>query len=396
MTEIRMAVVGLGPRATGTWIPLLRQVPGFRIVAVHDPLEVRTDRAMELIDDATVTRHESWDDVLADPAVDAIALTVRCREQGAMAAEALEAGKHVHAEVPAAHSIEDCWRIALAAERSGLVYQLAEQTRYWGFVDAWRELRESGRLGTVTLCEAQYFHYHPEGMFIDPRTGDAIGPQDLADHPDAIASWTQDMPPIHYLPHSLSPMLKVLDDRVVEVVAMSTESPSLVHPELTQPDLQMALMKTRRGTILRMATSFVQPHPDGNWHWYQVSGTAGHVEWKRSVKDSPRMWLAGQQMHDLAEVDWRYERTDAPRGARGSGHGDADYYTQVAFRDAVLGTRPPEFDVYAALETAAPAILAATSIERGSVPLRVPDFRPGPDRAAGQDLSTTPPHPKGT
>src|SRR5690606_37399608 len=60
----------------------------------------------------------------------------------------------------------------------------------------------------------------------------------------------------------------------------------------------------------------------------------------------------------------RYERVDAPPEARGSGHGDADYYNHVAFRDAVRGERPLEFDVYRALDTAAPAIRAAESIAR--------------------------------
>ena len=83
-------------------------------------------------------------------------------------------------------------------------------------------------------------------------------------------------------------------------------------------------------------------------------------------------------MHGFAEVDWRYEREDAATGARGSGHGDADYYVHTAFRDAVLGVRPLEFDVYQALDTAAPAILAADSIARGTQLLQVPDFRPVP------------------
>jgi hypothetical protein len=95
------------------------------------------------------------------------------------------------------------------------------------------------------------------------------------------------------------------------------------------------------------------------------------------------MWLAGEQMHDLAEVDWRYERTDAPPEARGSGHGDADYYVQAAFRDAVLHGRPLQFDVYRAMDTAAPAILAAESVAQGSRPVKVPDFRPNADRPKG-------------
>ena len=83
----------------------------------------------------------------------------------ALAARALEAGKHVNSEVPAAHTMEDCWRIVTQAERTGLVYQLAEQTRYWGFVDTWRDLVARGRLGRVTFCEGQYIGYYGTRQF---------------------------------------------------------------------------------------------------------------------------------------------------------------------------------------------------------------------------------------
>ena len=89
-------------------------------------------------------------------------------------------------------------------------------------------------------------------------------------------------------------------------------------------------------------------------------------------------------MHDMADVDWRFERTDAPPEAMESGHRNMDYYVQAAFRDAVLGVTPLEFDVYRAVDTAAPAILAATSIARGGAPMKVPDFRPSASRPAGQ------------
>lgn len=179
-------------------------------------------------------------------------------------------------------------------------------------------------------------------------------------------------------------MLKVLDDRVVEVTAMSTSSPSYSHPEIGQPDIQVALMKTEKDTILRMATGFTQPVPHRGHHWYQIIGTRGCIEWKRSERGRPKMWLADAQMHDVADVDWRFERTDAPAEARGSGHGGADYYVHAAFLDAVLGIRRLEFDVYRAIETAAPAILAAESIAQGTRLMHVPDFRPDEARPRGQ------------
>lgn len=380
MEQIRIAVVGLGHRGLG-WIRLLEQIHGYRITALCDPIAALHERALARLKQPDVVKtYLQYEDVLADPGVDAIALTVRCREQGMLAAQALEAGKHVNAEVPAAHTIEDCWRIVTAVERTGLVYQLAEQTRYWDFVTAWRSLVAEGKLGQITLVEGQYFHYIPGQHFRDPSSGRFFSPDEVALHPEARPTWLSLMPPIHYLPHELSSMLKVLDDRVVEVVAMSTQSPSQAHPEISQPDMQVALMKTEKGAILRMAVSFAQPHPQNNYHWYQVIGTRGRVEWKRAARDLPKLWLADAQMRDLAEVDWRYERADAPPEARGTGHGDADYYVHVAFWDAVRGVRPLEFDVYRAIETAAPAILAAESIARGSALLQVPNFRPGATR----------------
>lgn len=385
MDEIRMAVVGLGGRGIITWFNILQQMAGYRITAICDPIAALHERALARLENPQeVSIYARYEDVLADANVDAVALTVRCQEQGALAAQALESGKHVHSEVPAAHTLEDCWRIVVAQEQSGRVYQLAEQTRYWGYVEAWTRMVAEGQLGEITLCEGQYFHYYTGQAFQDPQTGQFFGPEEAAAHPEAKPTWLYHMPPIHYLPHELSPMLKVLNDRVTTVVGMSTRSPSYAHPQLVSPDMQVALMKTEKGTVLRMAASFAQPHAPHRYHWQQVVGTRGCVEWKRSARDLPKMWLLDGQMHDLADVDWRHERTDAPPEARGSGHGDADYYVHAAFRDAVWGIQPLEFDVYAAMDTAAPAILAADSIAQGSQPLQVPDFRPSAKRPAGQ------------
>ena len=100
--------------------------------------------------------------------------------------------------------------------------------------------------------------------------------------------------------------------------------------------------------------------------------------------ERPKMWLADSQMFEFADVDWRLQRLDATAEAAASGHGGADFYVHTYFRDAVLHNMPPDIDVYQAIGTAAPAILAAESIEQGSKPFKVPDFRPNKNRPAGQ------------
>lgn len=385
--EIRIGLAGLGSRGL-YWLSLLRKIKGFRVVALCDSVTSMHASALKALgDDAAGVRcYADYRAMLDDKTIDAVASTVRCKEQGALAAMAMEAGKHVHSEVPAAHSLEDCWRIVLAAERSGKTYMLGEQLRYAGFVSDWRDLVASGELGKVTYAEGQYFHYYVGKTFRDPATGEFFGPGGLAKHPNAVPTWLNGMPPIHYIVHDFSPLLRVMDDRAVEVFAMSTDSPSAAHPEVKMPDMQVALMKTAKGAIMRMAASFAQPHPEAEYHWTQVIGTKGSIEWQRSAHDKPKHWHVSWNSHDKRDAAWQWspDPTKAPPEARESGHGGLDYYPHAAFRDAILHGVTAEFDVYRAMDVAAPAALAEESINRGGVKMIVPDFRPSASRPKGR------------
>ena len=65
----------------------------------------------------------------------------------------------------------------------------------------------------------------------------------------------------------------------------------------------------------------------------------------------------------------------SPEFIRNATHGGADYYPISYFIDAIVNDKNPPLDVYKAVETAAPAILAAESARKGGVLLEVPDFR---------------------
>lgn len=386
MDEIRIGVAGLGHRSH-MWLRHLLNIPGYRITAISDWIEPLHEKFLAGIPYRDeVACFTDYEEFIASDKIDAVALCVRRMDQGALAARALEAGKHVTSEVPAAHTIEDCWRIVLATERTGKCYLLAEQARYWSFVKEWRDLVATNELGKICYCEGQYIGYYGTKQFFqDFKTGKQYPVEELKDHPEAEPTVFTTMPPIHYLPHELSPMLKVLDDRVIQVVGMGTDPPSNSHPEVGQPDIQVALMKTEKGTVLRMAVGFAMRGPTkDDHHWYQLMGTHGRVEWRRRPSDNPRMWQAKGDHEEMMDMNWKMEDPAAPDAAKGSGHGDADYYVQRAFRDCLLDGIMPEIDVYTAMDTAAPAILAADSIEQGSIPFDVPDFRPGPTRKSGE------------
>ncbi|MCK4590999.1 MAG: hypothetical protein KAT86_04535, partial [Candidatus Latescibacteria bacterium] len=190
--------------------------------------------------------------------------------------------------------------------------------------------------------------------------------------------------PIYYLPHELSPLLHILDDRVVSVSAMGTRKKSYAAPEIGRSDIEVALMHTEKDTVMRLAAGFNIPR-GGPHHWYHLLGTEGTVETKRSDLDEDMLWLSDSYMEAPAKMNWGWKHTSIPREALESGHSGADYYPMANFIESIVEDTTPPLDVYRAVETAAPAILAAQSIDEGSVCLEVPDFRPGKNRAKGQE-----------
>lgn len=372
MNRIRVAVVGLGPRGRNFWMSQVSRHPDLVLHGVHDP---RQPAAARLAAQGDVVNYPTMADVLADDRCDLVIVAARARRQGELAAQVLRAGKHVASEVPAAHSRDDCRAIVAAAAATDRTYFLAEQVRFAGFVQAWYGMARRGLLGAITYAEAQYFHHYPEGRWwYDVESGTFL---DATVEPPASAepTWLQQMPPIHYLPHSLSPLLKVLDDRVVTAVGMSTAVTTDEDHRVSQPHLQAALMQTAKGAIIRVGASFAQRHPSAMTHWFAVHGTGGRVETARAASDSAKLWLADAQLPDLIETGWNWNRIDAPPEARGSGHGDTDHFVIDDLVRSVRGDKLPDLDVHQAMDTALPAICAAESIAQGSTPVVVPDSR---------------------
>lgn len=391
--NLNLGIVGLGSRGPG-FIPLIRSLPNCTLVALCDRRKPKLDYALSCANDPDIKGYLDFGEFLKHPAIDTVCIFIDPDKQVDLAVQAMEAGKHVTTEVPACYTIEDCWRLVLTVEHTGMKYQLAEQTRYWGFIQAWRKLVQLGILGKILYVEGEYVGFYNDlYWFQDPETGHRFSPAQSRGNPKAQKTWRHIQHPIGYLPHELSPMLSVLDDRVVRVVGMSTRRQSYSYEEVEQSDVEVALMHTQKDTVLRMMTGFTSPvgkRGETTHHFYQVRGTKGAVEWKRAGWDKPKMWLHDFQMTDWSGMSWSTAVVGAPPEAVASGHGGADYYPMAAFLEAIREESTPPMDVYKSVETAAPAILAGKSIDQGNMPYDVPDFRPGPGRKAGQ---SPPPRP---
>lgn len=379
---LRTAIIGCGPRAWYNGIPKLTAYADFELLALCDiraSLVERTAAAAKSKYESTLHTYTDYREMIRRQPLDAVMVLADADKQASIICDCLEAGLHVMSEVPLCYTLEDCWRIVTTVERTGRVFLLMEQIRYGGYVQAWRNIVRSGVLGDIVLAEGEYFHNLPLRMYQDDDG--VYYTAQCAQRSGATPTWRLRHPPIVYLPHDLSPVLSVLDDRVTRVMGMESNRPTATTPGQDYPSLQMALMHTQKDSVLRMGVSFNTAAPER--HWQHIKGTRGYVEMPRVADGSYLMWVDQWQLPAPLKMPWGLSRMDAPAAAVGSGHGDCDYYVFAAFADAVLRGVALEFDVYRAAEITAPAILAADSIRQGGVSLEVPDFRPGPQRKVG-------------
>lgn len=148
--------IGLAVIGAGYWGPNLVRTalatPAFRLDWLCD-LEVERARAV-LGPYATVRPTSSYDEVLADPAVAAVAIATPAATHFDLVRSALDAGKHVMVEKPLTPSAAEAEKLAALAHRSGLVLMCDHTYCYTPAVQRIRELIRAGEIGEVQFVDS--------------------------------------------------------------------------------------------------------------------------------------------------------------------------------------------------------------------------------------------------
>ena len=143
--------VGVGVVGLGYWGP-----------NVARNLNVIDDAALRWCCELDPARRERWsqvfpnarftddlDEMLADPELDAVAITAPTRDHAAVASRALEAGKHCYVEKPLTHSVADAAELVRKAEEKGLVLVVGHLLEYHPAIEALEGELRSGGLGEL-------------------------------------------------------------------------------------------------------------------------------------------------------------------------------------------------------------------------------------------------------
>ena len=186
-SRIKVGLIGFG-----YWGPnLLRNFslsPHFEVVAVAEPRADRRQRAGEQYEGLRL--HESAEDVVAAPDLDAVVVASPVATHYGFARQALEQGKHVLVEKPLASTVAEGEELAALAERQGLTLLVDHTFLFTGAVQTIQQLCKSGELGRISYYDSMRVNL---GLF----QPDVNVLWDLGPHDISIMDYILDEVPVH-------------------------------------------------------------------------------------------------------------------------------------------------------------------------------------------------------
>ena len=163
--SIKIGIIGCGKIAQVRHIPEYAANPHAEIYGFYD---INQARAQELAQKYGGKVFASYEELLADPAIEAVSACVANHAHAEISIAALKAGKHVLCEKPMAVTLEDCEAMVAAAEVSGKYLMIGQNQRLAKAHSKAKELIEQGAIGKVLTFRTIFGHGGPETWSIDP------------------------------------------------------------------------------------------------------------------------------------------------------------------------------------------------------------------------------------
>ena len=161
LDKVRIGIIGLGNRGP-SHLETVRHIEGVEIRALCDVLPERTAAAKKRLDGSIhrptlyAGSNEEWMKVCEAEDVDLVILTTPYYMHANMAVYAMEHGKHVASEVPAAATIEECWKLVETAERTRKHCMMMENYAYDPFQLLTLNMARKGFFGEIVHGDCAY------------------------------------------------------------------------------------------------------------------------------------------------------------------------------------------------------------------------------------------------
>jgi predicted dehydrogenase len=386
---VRIGFVGVGGMGSAHVRNFLK-IDGVEIKAVCDIVEEKTARIQKWCEEAGRPKPEAyfkgeWDfkRLCERPDLDLVYNVTPWEWHVPVCLAAMQAGKHAATEVPAAYTIEDCWKLVETAEKTKRHCVMMENCCYDRPEMLCLNLVKKGLLGEIFHAEAGYLHDLREVKF--NGAGESLWrPQHSVKRNGNI-----------YPTHGLGPVSQCLDinrgDRFSYLVSMSSKSLGLhlyaekkfgpdgywAKQKFVLGDVNVCLIHTAGDKVITLYHDTSSPRPYSRIDI--VQGTKGIFE-----KYPDRVHIEGRSPNDQWEtLDSYYLEHDHPvwkeleARSKGAGHGGMDFIEDYRLVEAMRQGRPLDFDVYDGVSWSVVTPLSEWSVAKKSRPADFPDFTRG-------------------
>jgi predicted dehydrogenase len=397
---VRVGFIGLGMRGPGAverWI----NIPGTKVVALCDLRPEYVNRAQDILRKANIPEaaeysgdENAWKQICERDDIDLVYIATDWKHHAEMGVYAMEHGKHVAIEVPAAMSLDEIWQLINTSERTRKHCMQLENCVYDFFEMTTLNMAQKGVFGEILHVEGSYIH-------------------NLEDFwPYYWNNWRMDYNQHNrgdvYATHGMGPACQLLNihrgDRMKTLVAMDTKAvngPAYIKKhsgedvaDFQNGDQTSTMIRTENGKTMLIQHNVMTPRPYSRM--YQLVGTEGYAS-KYPIEE----YCLRPEQVDTTGIP-NHEKLNAhgamPADARKAfkeqykhpilkeleekakevgGHGGMDYIMDYRLVYCLHNGLPLDMDVYDLAEWCCLGELSRISIENNSAPVEVPDFTRG-------------------
>ena len=147
MAKMKIAIIGCGTIANSAHIPAYMKNPDVEIKYFCDIIPEKAKKAVEKYGCGIAV--VDYKEVLADPEIEAVSVCTPNLMHATISIDALNAGKNVLCEKPAARIYSEALKMQEAQHKSGKVLNIGVVNRFNGAVNKIKELIAAGELGEV-------------------------------------------------------------------------------------------------------------------------------------------------------------------------------------------------------------------------------------------------------
>ncbi len=393
LEKVRIGFVGLGMRGPGA-VQRMSHIEGVEIVALCDKRPEKITSAQKILEKAGLpkakeyTGNDGWKAMIESDGIDLVYSCTPWYLHTPIALYAMNNGKHVATEVPAAVTEKQCWELVETSEKTRKHCMMLENCCYDFFELLTLNMVRNGMFGEMVHAEGAYIHDLRDLNF-NNKTG-YEGMWRLRENAKRNGNL--------YPTHGLGPIAQCLDinrgDRMQHLVSMSSNDFMMgaMAKDLASKDdfykefadakfrgnMNTTMIKTAKGKTIMLQHDVTTPRPYSRIHL--ISGTKGMA----SKYPAPQRIAFGHNW--IKDEEYKeYETKFTPEivkhvgeiAKQVGGHGGMDFIMDWRLIDCLRNGLPLDQDVYDAAAWTAVGLLSEKSVAANSRTIDIPDYTRG-------------------